>query len=245
MNSQKATPGPSPGRGRLYWLLGAAVAAVAAGLLLLAYRWAGSPPIEIFLDRESLEAFLERQGPRAPLAFLLLQAVQVVLAPIPGHLLGVVSGMIFGLWQGTLYTSLGVGAGAAIILVLARLLGRPVVERLAPASGLDRVDRWAARRGPLFFFLFFMLPFLPDDLACLALGLSRLPLAPMFLLILLARLPGHFVAAWFGATATRLPLAGWVVIILFAVAATLLYWRHRRQVEHWLLARIEGLDGHR
>ncbi len=242
-------PGPegksAPDWGGPHWLLAIAAVAAAAGLLLLAYHWVGSPPIEVFLERGSLEAFLERQGARAPLVFLLLQVIQVVLAPIPGHLLGVVSGMLFGLWWGTLYTSLGVGVGSAIVLILARLVGRPLVERLAPASGLARVDRWAAHRGPLFFFLVFMLPFLPDDLACLALGLSGLPLVPMFLVILIARLPGHFLAAWVGANATGLPLIGWILITLFAVAGTMVYWRHRRQIEHWLLARVEGVEKRR
>jgi uncharacterized membrane protein YdjX (TVP38/TMEM64 family) len=171
--------------------------------------------------------------------------LQVVLAPIPGHLLGVVSGLAFGLWRGTLYTVLGVGFGSALVLGLARWLGRPAVERLAPDGALRRVDQWAARRGPLFFFLVFLFPFLPDDLACLAVGISPLPLIPMFLLILAARLPGHFAAAWIGATATRLPVLGWILIGLLAVLLLLAYWRYRRVVERWLLRHAEGIDSGR
>lgn len=46
-----------------------------------------------FQSRESLEAFLQAQGGRAPFALMTLQFLQVVLAPIPGHLLSVVSGL--------------------------------------------------------------------------------------------------------------------------------------------------------
>jgi len=193
----------------------------------------------VFSDRASLVAFLGEQGPRAPLAFVALQVGQVVLAPIPGHLLAIVSGAAFGPWRGMLYTALGVGLGSAIAMLLARLAGRPLVERLFPVGAMVRVDRWAARRGPVFFFLFFMLPFMPDDLACFALGLSPLPILPMLGLVVAARLPGHFISAWIGATATHLSWALWIALAALAGLVSALCWRHRQAIETWMLARIE------
>ncbi len=197
----------------------------------------------IFSDRESLVGFLARQGPRAPLALIGLQVGQVVLAPIPGHLLAMVSGALFGPWRGTLYTVVGVGLGSAIAMGLARWAGRPLVERLAPRSAMARINRWAARRGPAFFFLFFMLPFMPDDLACFALGLSALPILPMLGLVVVARLPGHFASAWFGATATRLSWTLWIAMAALAGLVFALAWRHRQAIEAWMLARIERVGG--
>lgn len=226
-------------RHRLRWVILALLGiGVAFGLVWLFTR----QTLGLFQSRESLEAFLEAQGGRAPLALMTLQFLQVVLAPIPGHLLSVVSGMAFGLWRGTLYTVVGVATGCAVVLLISRWLGRPAVERWAPRQALNRIDDWAARRGPLFFFLFFLVPFLPDDLACFAVGISSLPLVPMFLLIAVARLPGHFASAWLGATATGLPLVGWLIIIGAAILLLALYWRHRNAVERWVLARIEGTD---
>jgi len=191
-------------------------------------------------DPEAVREFLAGQGARAPLLFVALQALQVVAAPIPGHFLGVAAGLLFGLWRGTLFSATGVALGSAIVLLIARLFGRPWVRRLLAGDALDRVDHWAARRGPLFFFLIFLLPFLPDDLACFAVGLSPLPLVPMWGLILVARLPGHFLAAWVGTTAgTRTPLAGWGLIFLLAAVLFIVYLRHRARVERWLLARVD------
>jgi len=218
------------------WALAALAVVVLSAWALR--RWAPS----LFLDRGALETFLEQHDSGAPLLFMGLQAAQVVLAPIPGHLLGVVAGAAFGLLRGTLYTVIGVGTGSAIVLALSRVAGRPLVQHLAPGERLVSVDRWAARRGPLFFFLFFMLPFLPDDLACFAVGLSSLPLLPMLGLIVAARLPGHFAAAWLGATATRLPPAGWVGIALFSVGVLGVYWRHHRRIEDWLIHKLDQTE---
>ncbi len=235
---EKATPRP---RRRHRWLK-------AGGLLLLLtiagwLAWTHAP--SVFLDREALLDYLQRQGSRAPLVLMALQAAQVVLAPIPGHLLAAVSGFAFGPWRGTLYTAVGVGVGGSLVMVLSRLAGRPLVERLAPQDALLRVDHWAARRGPIFFFLFFMLPFLPDDLACFAVGLSSLPLLPMLGLVILARLPGHFAAAWIGATATGLHWIWWVAFVGIAGLLFGAYWRHRARIESWLLKRLESSDRQR
>ncbi len=219
------------------WLtLGAIAAAAAAGAWVL--RWVAPA---VFSDRASLITFLAKQGPWAPLAFMALQVGQVVLAPIPGHVLGIVSGAAFGPWRGTLFTALGVALGSAIAMLLARLAGRPLVERLIPRRAIASVDRWAARRGPLFFFLFFMLPFMPDDIACFALGLSSLPILPMLGLVVAARLPGHFISAWIGATATQLSWALWIALAAAAGLLFALCWRHREAIEIWMLARVERI----
>ncbi|MCK4414744.1 MAG: TVP38/TMEM64 family protein [Candidatus Eisenbacteria sp.] len=232
---------PPRARGRLWLAAGLIVAAL---LILIALATHLGPAlVDLFRDRQTLQTFLDRQGAWAPVALIALQVAQVVAAPIPGHLLAVASGFFFGPWLGTLYTVVGVGIGSTIALGLARWLGRPLIERMVPPGALARIDVWAAQRGPLFFFLFFLLPFLPDDLACFAVGLSPLPLLWMLLIIILARLPGHLIAAWIGATAERLPLAGWAVLLAATLVLVGLYLLHRRRIERWFLAQLEHRAG--
>ena len=214
------------------------------GLILVAATiWVFRAPLAaIFREREVLHAYLNRYGAWAPVVFMALQAAQVILAPIPGHILAVMAGTLFGPWRGTAYSALGVGAGCAIVLTLSRLCGRPLVRRLLSPGALQRVDGWTARHGPVFFFLFFLFPFLPDDLACFAVGLSPLPLLPMLALIVLARLPSHFASAWIGATAHRLPPAAWAVILALLGVLLVVYARHRLAIERWLMQRLERAD---
>jgi uncharacterized membrane protein YdjX (TVP38/TMEM64 family) len=229
---------------RRRWLtigLAALLLVLAAGAVWLA----AAPLAAIFRDPASLPDALRRYGPYAPLAFMALQAAQVIAAPIPGHVLAVAAGALFGPWRGAAFSALGVGAGSAIVLVLSRRLGRPWIRRILPESARARVDGWAARHGPAFFFVFFMLPFMPDDLACFAVGLSPLPLLPMLALIVLARLPGHVVSAWIGATAQHLPWSAWLAMLAPAALLLLVYLRQRRRIEATLLRRIESLDRRR
>ena len=77
---------------------------------------------EAFQGRDQFRACVESWGALAPAAFIFLQALQVVLAPIPGELTGCVGGFIFGALPNVLYSTLGLTVGSIIArsLVTAR-----------------------------------------------------------------------------------------------------------------------------
>ena len=220
---------------------------VVATLIALAaavWRW-GGPVLELFRDRAAMQAWITSFGAWAPLVTIALNAAQVVAAPIPGQVIGLANGYLFGAWLGTLYSLLGVMLGTAIVLVLTRKWGRPFVVKLVKGEQLGRLDRLVARRGALFFFLIFLLPFLPDDLTCFAIGLTDLRLRQMFVLIAIGRLPGLFVASWVGANAASLSLAQWIALIAGATATALAYVLWGKAIESALMGWIERMtDSH-
>jgi uncharacterized membrane protein YdjX (TVP38/TMEM64 family) len=59
-------------------------------------------------------------GPPAPVGFVVLQAVQVVVAPIPGQALGGVAGYLFGTWAGFVYSMVCITVGSAVVFALAK-----------------------------------------------------------------------------------------------------------------------------
>ena len=203
----------------VHWIAGVAVLVVLSAVV---WRW-GAQAWALARDRAALQAWIASFGAWAPLVTIALNAAQVVAAPIPGQVIGLANGYLFGVWWGTLYSWVGVMLGTGIVLVLTRRLGRPFVVRLVQSDQLGKLDRLVARRGALFFFLIFILPFAPDDLTCFAIGLTDLRISQMMVLIAIGRLPGLIVASWVGANAGSLSLAGWAVLIVGATALALAY----------------------
>lgn len=62
-------------------------------------------------DPRGLRAYVRSFGVWAPVAFVFLQAAQVVFAPIPGQVFGFASGYLFGALAGTAYSVLGAAIG--------------------------------------------------------------------------------------------------------------------------------------
>lgn len=188
------------------------------------------PLWELFSDQELLREWVAGFGPLGPLVSIALNTAQVLLAPIPGQFINVVNGYLYGLWMGTLYSLAGLTLGTALAMALSRRFGRPLVEKLVGVHTLARWDRLTARQGPVFFFLVFLFPLLPDDVACFVIGLSPLPIPRMLLLATLGRLPGLIFACWLGAYATILPWWSWVVL---GAVVTLLAWLYLRYQEQF------------
>ncbi len=218
-------------------------AALLGALLLAALlaAWVWREPLgELCGDQASIQAWLARFGPLAPLVSIGLNAAQVLLAPIPGQVVGLANGYLYGVWLGTLYSTLGLLVGTTLAMLLARHLGRPLVERLVARPRLERWDRMAARQGPWFFFLVFLIPGLPDDLVCFVIGLSGLPLPRMIVLAMLGRLPGVWVSCWVGARASALPWWAWLPLGAGAAALAAAFWRYQPRIETTLVRLIAG-----
>jgi hypothetical protein len=67
------------------------------------FRWL----LRLYTDREFMHQILQRYGVLAPLVFIVIQALQVIIAPIPGDVTGVLGGFAFGQWLGFFYSTIG------------------------------------------------------------------------------------------------------------------------------------------
>src|SRR5690606_35980871 len=79
-------------RSRLVPLLAAGLVLVVAGLV----TWWGWPYIGRFLDAEEARRLVQDAGPWGPLVLIGMQIVQIVIAPIPGQITGLIGGYLFG-----------------------------------------------------------------------------------------------------------------------------------------------------
>jgi uncharacterized membrane protein YdjX (TVP38/TMEM64 family) len=226
---------------RLFWL-------AVLGLLLLVvvafalWRW-GAPIIDFFQDQEKVRDWLAQFGALGPLVSIVLNTLQVLFAPIPGQVVGLANGYLYGVFWGTVYSFIGVMLGTAIAMGLGRVLGRPVVERFVSPQHLDRWDDLAAKRGPVFLFLVFLLPLFPDDIVAFAVGLSPLSIPYMLLLAAVGRLPGLVVGSWIGANATSLSPVGWAIVGLGTLALAVVVLCYRDQLEAAMLHLADRLSG--
>ena len=223
-------------KGRWHWLFaGLLIVALVAGGVILWQRglWG------LWLNRASLESLLAELGARGPLLIVLLQVAQTLVAPIPGQMVGLAAGYLYGAWWGTLLCALGSLIGTLLAAWLARTLGRPLVERWLDPKLLARFDGYAQRRGGMALFLIFLLPFLPDDLICLAAGLSTLPLPLVGLLALLGRTPGIAVSAIIGAQSANLTWGQMLIVGGASLAAAVVVARYQRPIEAWMFRWVD------
>ncbi|GAA0656388.1 TVP38/TMEM64 family protein [Salarchaeum japonicum] len=204
-----------------------ALVGLLAALLVLAAVFAR---LDVFSTPAELRAFLDSFGRATPVAFVLLQAMQVVAAPVPGQVLSFVSGYLFGPLWGTAYSVLGASIGSYAAFWLSRRYGRPYVERIVADDAFEWFETVTAENGLLALFLVFLIPGLPDDVLCFVAGLTDLDLKKMTVAAALGRIPGFFFAALAGSNAAAGDYASAIVIAAALGLAGLVCWVYRERV---------------
>jgi uncharacterized membrane protein YdjX (TVP38/TMEM64 family) len=188
---------------------------------------------EITAGRDYLQATLERYGGWQYALFVALQVGQVLFAPIPGQLIGLLGGYMFGFWRGLAFSTIGLALGSSLAFAAGRLLGHGVVRAVVPAAILGRFERLINESSLWDFFLIFLLPLFPDDAVCFIAGLTRLPIWQLVLVSIAGRMPWMAVLTYVGAHAEE--DAAWMSIILAAIiVAGLLIWLFSDELEGWM-----------
>lgn len=181
--------------------------------------------VYIASDRAAVNAYLGQFGLVGPLMLGLVLVLQVIVAAIPGHILMISGGFVYGFGTAFCLNLTATVGGSQAAFLLARWAGRPVVERLAPAEVLDKWNTLSTQKGLIFFLFAFMLPVFPADILNYVAGLSSLSNGRFFIANLFGRLPGVVLLTAIGAYG--LELSGWVWLILLpATAGTFVAWRY-------------------
>lgn len=179
----------------LRWLLGMALVAAVGIALAMRERF----------DAAALQAWVEAAGAAGPLLFMALYAVATVLF-LPGAVITLVGGALFGPLWGTLWNLTGATAGAALEFLIARYVGADWVARRA-GPRLQRLTDGVASEGWRFVAFVRLVPLFPFNLLNYALGLTRISFLTYLLATWVFMLPGAFVYTWLG-HAGREALAG-------------------------------------
>jgi len=198
-------------------------AAVALAALALGGRQVGSriPQFATWVD--SL-------GPVGPLVFI-AGYVLATVAFVPGSLLTLAAGAIFGLVEGVAYVFVAATLGASAAFLVARYLARTVVERrLRGNRRFAAIDRAVGARGRQLVFLLRLSPVFPFNLLNYALGLTDVRFVD-YLIASTGMLPGTVLYVYYGKVAGDVAtLAGGVqpehgpgyyAVVLLGLLATL------------------------
>ena len=180
-----------------------------------------------------LGSWIDGLGPWAAPAFALVYAVSVVLF-VPGALMTMLGGVLFGIVEGTLVVTVGAVAGCSVSFLIARYLARDWIERrLATSPRYAAVDRAIGEQGFRLVLLLRLSPVFPFTPGNFLLGLTRVRFRD-YTLASVGMIPGTVLYVYYGGVMGDLAvLAGgshergpleWGLVIVGLLLATLATW---------------------
>jgi uncharacterized membrane protein YdjX (TVP38/TMEM64 family) len=175
--------------------------AAVMGAMLVAARHFGAAPL-----RELLR-WISGLGSTAPLVFVPSYIVACVLF-IPGSILTLSAGFLFGVVRGSIYVSVAATLGATVAFLIGRYAARQwVAARLASYPKFKAVDEAVAHEGWKIVALTRLSPLFPFNLLNYAFGLTSVRVRDYVVASWAGTLPGTIVYVYLGSLAGDLTRA--------------------------------------
>lgn len=181
------------------WFIVAAVSLLTI-ILCIIYKQHIKHFFHILSNCKDTKKFILNFGPFASLVFIMLQIAQVVVFFIPGEFIQAAGGYIFGTWEATIFSILGINIGATVLFLLTKKYGIKLVNRFVPDIMMKQFEKvMNSNRLNLIVFLIYFLPGLPKDNSIFLCGITRINLRDFLIYSTLGRLPALVLTSYYGA----------------------------------------------
>lgn len=146
-------------------------------------------------------------GVLAPIAFIAIYVIATI-AFLPGSILTLGAGVVFGVVWGSIYVFIGATLGAVFAFLVGRYLARDWVSRkIAPLSKFQVIDRAVAQGGFKIVLLTRLSPVFPFNLLNYAFGITGVSLKD-YTLGSIGMLPGTVMYVYIGSLGGNLAQLG-------------------------------------
>lgn len=183
---------------------------------------------EILKHPDELKVLADSYPVVGRLLILLTIILEVVIAPIPGGFLPVVTGILFGFVEGTVLSWTGNVLGALLAWTLAHFLGRSLVVKLVSREKLNYYDVFISRHHVIIWILY-VLPLFPIDIISFSMGLSSIRFTKFALGVSISLLPNMMLLNALGEAiiTSNVTMIFWFIGIAIVVGLIATYLKER------------------
>jgi len=196
---------------------------VVIGSLFFYYRHVLS-----FIDNiEEIQSF----GDYAWFIYIIAQTLQVLLFFIPGEVVQILGGSLFGIVRGSIYSIIGILIGSSLNYAIGRFFGDGFIETIFGKKKFSNFLVFMHTKKTLWGLLvLFGLPGIPKDVLCYFAGAGKVRFDLFLLISMLARIPGIVGSSVMG---TSLVQKKWTIVLLlflFAVIIAIVVFIFRKRI---------------
>ncbi len=207
--------------------------------LLVLYLMKISGILDKINSIEGLRNYVASFGSSAVLIYILIQFLQVVVLPIPGFVTVLAGVYLFGPFNASIYSLIGILFGSLVGFFTGRFLGHKFVCYL---FGEKTINTWLEKiknKDKIILTFMFLFPFFPDDILCFVAGLSSMNTLYFIVMITICRLISVFTSTysingniipyntWWG-------ILIWIVILTATVLVTIYLYNNGDKVQNFI-----------
>ena len=211
------------------------VGVLVATLVILVWLVVSDAPIirfvvRLYQDKYFLRDTVAAWGWMAPVVFMAIQAIQVIISPIPGEVTGPVGGALFGTTWAVIYSTIGLTVGTLICFGVGRKWGEPLVRPWLSEHHWNKMNFILEAEGAILCFILYLIPGFPKDIISYLFGISPMPFWVFAVISTIARIPGTWISSYFGAHVGEQRYLYAIAFIAVVTAICLPVWYYRERI---------------
>ena len=176
---------------------GGLIAFLALMVVIMVLLW---PYIHEVFEPGGLSRVIDDVRNAGPLGFLILlamQFMQIVVAFIPGEVVQMAAGMMYGPWLGAAVILLGSIISSAFVFAVVHRLGAPFVQDMVPTKYLDKFRAFEeSGKLSIVVFILFLIPAMPKDTFTYLVPLTNMRMRDFLILSNAGRIPGIVISTY-------------------------------------------------
>lgn len=165
----------------------------------------------------NLKLIIKNTGKFGCVIFILFNALQVLIIPIPSAVSVITGVCIYGENITFILTSIGIIFGSFLAFFLGRAIGEKFLKKYYPNFKYSNYLKILNQKNGLYLFLMLILPLFPDDIICVLAGLSSLSIKKYAIIQIIARLISIGFLSYFS-TGNIIPFKNWGIFIWLVIA---------------------------
>ena len=184
--------------------------------------------IELTVSVDKFRDYIISLGSFGSVVLIFFQMLQTIIAPIPGEVIQVAGGYVYGVTFGVIYTTIGLLLGAIIAFYFTRLIGTPFIEKLLNRKNSQwMADIMDSKKFSAILFIVFLVPGLPKDFLIYVAGLTPINPLKFFGILLISRFPWLLASVSIGSNLHYGNYISTIIVSLIAIVSFILGIRYK------------------
>jgi len=168
-----------------------------------------------FTSTEAMRSFVLSYGDYGVAVFILFQMLHIFIPVIPGEVVQIAGGYIFGTLPASAYLLSGTFIGTVMVFYISRWIGYPLVRIFVKPARMAQIKRiFNSQKAELIMFILMLIPGFPKDTLVYVAGLSPMSAPRFFVITMLGRMPCLVGSAYIG---SNMYSENYPVVILMGV----------------------------
>jgi uncharacterized membrane protein YdjX (TVP38/TMEM64 family) len=175
---------------------------------------------DVISDTDRFRDFILSYGNKGVLVFIGFQFIQILIPFIPGEVVQIAGGFVYGTLVGSVYIVTGTIIGTIVVFFAARFIGYPIVKVFVNTQKMEKFKAMLdSDKAELVIFVMMLIPGFPKDTLVYIAGLTPIKPIRFIVISVLARMPGLIGCAFIGSSIHEKDYTTVIIMSVISIAA--------------------------